>query len=71
MLLIFQYHFSNWEHGFVNCLFASHVTEPGSTLTEPGAVIKFSDFSSYPVHVCYNDYLIPVITSIRNNGVRI
>ena len=29
-------------------LFASHVTEPGSLLTEPGAVIKFSPFSSHP-----------------------
>ena len=27
---------------------ASHVTEPGSLLTEPGAVIKFSHFSSHP-----------------------
>ena len=27
-------------------LVASHVTEPGSLLTEPGAVIKFSNFSS-------------------------
>ena len=48
MLLIFQYDLSNWEHGFVNCLFANHVTEPGSTLTVPGGVIKFSDFGSYP-----------------------
>ena len=29
-------------------LVASHVTEPGSLLTEPGAVIKFSHFSSHP-----------------------
>ena len=28
-------------------LVASHVTEPGSVLTEPGAVIKFSHFSSH------------------------
>ena len=27
---------------------ASHVTEPGSLLTEPCAVIKFRHFSSYP-----------------------
>ena len=35
-------------------LVASHVTEPGSLLTEPCAVIKFSHFCSHPVHVCYN-----------------
>ena len=29
-------------------LVASHVTEPGLLLTEPGAVIKFSHFSSHP-----------------------
>ena len=29
-------------------LVASHVTELGSLLTEPGAVIKFSHFSSHP-----------------------
>ena len=29
-------------------LVASHVTEPGSLLTEPGAVIKFSYFCSHP-----------------------
>ena len=29
-------------------LVASHVTEPGSLLTEPGAVIKFSHFSRHP-----------------------
>ena len=29
-------------------LVASHVTEPGSLLTETGAVIKFSHFSSHP-----------------------
>ena len=29
-------------------LVASHVTEPGSLLTEPGAVIKFSHFYSQP-----------------------
>ena len=29
-------------------LVASHVTEPGSLLTEPGAIIKFSYFSSHP-----------------------
>ena len=29
-------------------LVASHVTEPGSLLTEPGAVIKFSHFNSRP-----------------------
>ena len=29
-------------------LVASHVTEPGSLLTEPDAVIKFSHFSSHP-----------------------
>ena len=28
-------------------LVASHVTEPGSLLTEPGAVIKFSHFCSH------------------------
>ena len=33
---------------FFNCLVASHVTEPGSSLNELGAVIKFSDFSSQP-----------------------
>ena len=33
---------------FFNCLVASHVTGPGSSPTEPGAVIKFSDFSSHP-----------------------
>ena len=37
----------NWEHGFFNCQVASHVTELGSPLTEPGAVINFSDFSSH------------------------
>ena len=40
-------------------LVASHVTEPGSFLTEPGAVIKFSHFSSHPVHVCYKYALYP------------
>ena len=29
-------------------LVASHGTEPGSLLAEPGAVIKFSHFSSHP-----------------------
>ena len=29
-------------------LVASHVTEPGSLLTEPGAVIKLSHFCSHP-----------------------
>ena len=29
-------------------LVACHVTEPGSLLTEPGAVIKFSHLSSHP-----------------------
>ena len=29
-------------------LVASHVTEPGSLLTEPGAAIKFSHFCSHP-----------------------
>ena len=29
-------------------LVASHVTEPGSLLTEPCAAIKFSHFSSHP-----------------------
>ena len=29
-------------------LVASHVTEPGSLLTEPGAVINFSYFCSHP-----------------------
>ena len=53
ILFIFQYDFSDWEHGFYNCLVVSHVTEPGSSLTELCAVIKFSDFSSHPVHVCY------------------
>ena len=44
-------------------LVASHVTEPGSLLTEPCGVIKFSNFSSPPpppVHVCYNYFLIPL-----------
>ena len=27
---------------------ASHVTEPGWLLTEPGAVIKFRHFSTHP-----------------------
>ena len=30
----------NVVDGFFNCLVASHVTELGSLLTEPGAVIK-------------------------------
>ena len=34
-------------------LVVSHVIEPGALLTEPGAVIEFSHFSSHPVHVCY------------------
>ena len=29
-------------------LVASHVTEPGSLLTEPGAVIKISHFCNHP-----------------------
>ena len=29
-------------------LIASHVAEPGSLLTEPGAVIKSGHFSSHP-----------------------
>ena len=29
--------FSNWQHGFFNNMVASHVIEPGSLLTEPGA----------------------------------
>ena len=29
------------------CLVASHVTEPGLSLTEPGPVIKFIDISSH------------------------
>ena len=33
---------------FFNYLVAINVTEPGSSLTEPGAVVKFSDFSSHP-----------------------
>ena len=33
-------------------LVASHVTEPGSLLTEPCAVIKFSHFSSPPRYMC-------------------
>ena len=35
---------------------ANHVTEPGSLLSEPGAVITFSHFSSHPVHICYNSF---------------
>ena len=46
MKLIVQYDFSNWELGAT--WVASQVTEPGSSLTEPGAVTKFSDFSSHP-----------------------
>ena len=33
---------------FFKCLVASHVTETGSLLIEPGAVIKVSDFRSLP-----------------------
>ena len=33
---------------FFKYLFARHVTEPGSLLTEPGSLIKFSHFSSHP-----------------------
>ena len=33
---------------FLTAWVASHVTEPGALLTELGAVIKFSDFSSHP-----------------------
>ena len=29
-------------------LIASHMIEPGSSLTEPGTVIKLTDFSSHP-----------------------
>ena len=32
----------------MNCLVASHVTEPSSSLAEVGPVIKFSYFSSQP-----------------------
>ena len=34
-------------------LVASHVTEPGSLLTEPCVVIKLSLSVVTPVHVCY------------------
>ena len=37
---------------FFNRLVASHVIEPTSSPTEPGAVVKFRDLSSHPVHVC-------------------
>ena len=44
---------------------ASHVTEPGWLLTEPGAVIKFRHFSTHPraptpVHVCYKALFVRV-----------
>ena len=45
MQLIFQCYFSNLVFEY---LVASHVTEPGSLLTGPDAVIKFSHFSSDP-----------------------
>ena len=43
---------SMWFLQLTACIFetpvvASHVTESDSLLTEPGAVIKFSDFSSH------------------------
>ena len=38
-------------------LVASHVTEPGSLLNEPCAVIKSVISAVTPVHVCYNDIL--------------
>ena len=45
--------FSMWFLQLRACIFempvvASHVIESDSLLTEPGAVIKFSDFSSHP-----------------------
>ena len=51
-------------------LVASHVTEPGSLLTEPGAVIKFSHFAVTPVHVCYkyiNTYIKRILWSNHAN----
>ena len=32
---------------YFNSLVASRATEPGSLLTEPSAMIKFGDFSTY------------------------
>ena len=42
-------------------LVASHVTEPGSLLTEPGAAIKFS-------HVCYKCILSTLIAEVHLNS---
>ena len=49
-------------------LVASHVTEPGSLLTEPCAVIKFSHFSSHPDMYAMNYYMV---TSWYINGFHI
>ena len=38
--------FSNWQHGFLKCLVASLMTDPGLLLTVPGDVIKLC---SHPV----------------------
>ena len=42
--------FSVWFHQLTvfKYLVARHVTEPGSLLIEPGAVITFSHFCSHP-----------------------
>ena len=44
-IVIFQCDFYNWQQGFFKYLAARHVTEPGSLLTEPVAVIKSSHLS--------------------------
>ena len=52
--------FATVSMDFFNCLVANHVTDPGSSLIEPGAVIKHSDFASHPAQACYKD--VPVLT---------
>ena len=49
-IVIFQYDFSNWEHGFFHCLVDSHVTEPGSSLIDPGVL---SSVVSEPTRYTY------------------
>ena len=48
--LIFQYDFELRAWIF-KCPVASHMTETGSSLNGPAAMVKFSDFSSYQVMV--------------------
>ena len=58
--------------GFFNWLVASHVTEPGSSLTEPGAVINFIDSSSHPGWYTYAIMLFiwEVVLKQLHNGMQ-